>query len=60
MTAEEFYIEQQKKGDTSNITCTDDPDYGLAFYQEIFILMEKYAQHKTSYDTKRKSKRIST
>jgi hypothetical protein len=42
-TAEQFYEEMRKQGLTENITSNEFPNYHLSFYQDIFRLMEEYA-----------------
>ncbi len=45
MTPQEFYEFKRRRGFTDNITQNDNSDYSLPFYQEIFQLMEDYADH---------------
>lgn len=45
MTAQEFYEYKRRCGETENITQNENPDYRLPFYQEIFRLMESYADY---------------
>ena len=45
MKVEDFYKQQEKRGWTQNITCNPKPDYDVEFFQEIFGVMERYAQH---------------
>jgi len=44
MKAEKFYEEYRLHGRTDNITSNPDPNYSELFYQNIFYLMEEYAQ----------------
>jgi hypothetical protein len=45
LTPKEFYEKSRLEGDTDAITSNPSPDYDNAFYQQIFNLMEFYAEH---------------
>ena len=47
-TAEQFYDEERKKGNTYDITSNNNPQYSLPFYQSIFRLMERFANQQPS------------
>jgi hypothetical protein len=45
LTPKKFYEKARLEGDTDSITSNPAPDYNDTFYQEIFNLMEFYAEH---------------
>ena len=45
LTPKQFYEKARLEGDTDRITSNPVPDYNNTFYQEIFNLMEFYAEH---------------
>lgn len=45
LTPKQFYEKSRLDGETNNITSNSNPDYDNSFYEEIFNLMEFYAEH---------------
>jgi len=57
MKAKDFYEQERLNGNTENITASENPDYNLKFYLEIFKLMEGYRWHQTGKSSVRKGEK---